>query len=1006
MACIINFKDKKYNYEEFASMLVSGELNKMISQGLIDKSKLTGDMSVLSEGATEGAIEGAIEGATKIGISSSRDKKRGTLERVWDGLDESTRKDIEDNPEAYIDPLKINEAKAKFGLLTDQDLMNYLSTEGIKTLSKNPSSNLGLMAKIEAIKRAQNSPDKKFEGIPLSELLVDAAELGSVGGRILRMMRELGTINPTTYADLVIKMIEDTGAVLSDENKDTITLLSRDVVNTGAARTKAHEQFKAKPDRANRIILDVAQEEYRSAVDELSKVIEPRMPVSLSKAFIFNLQGNLLTIESLGVNLTSTVIGGGLLFVPKALVKTGISVARVGVASAFGSNKKNIAEIGYIYGLNAAFKATAPLLFQARRIMLNGSESEINTAKGEFRSSVKPLNILNVLFNSSEYARREKGKNEYNYVLSGLEYKVFNIKNPAKTLYTFNSEKAAKKMAFELSNPVDKVETAKYIIRTVTGIAPEIVFRNMMAVDTVVKGVNSAYINAMFGQRLGLKGEDLASFVFEPNAEYMNHLEYQTAKTVFQENRKGTQIVTNALKDLENISGSNNGAAFANIIVRSSMPYIKTPANIVSQYVNYALPFIPMVTAINAYSKASSTNSESERQIQLNIAEEAMSTAIVGFAMWAAFTMMALGGLATAGYDHYDDDEKDIMLKNNIPYSSINITAVQRMTAGGPIDVQPGDEFVAIKYFGLPGMVAQMHANRVQKARTQAIKDSKVFNGDNDVSMTSNFFEMFSVSDVMGTAFDQSFAAGVNTAFGVMKDPENKGVYAARGYAQSLVAGFGVPSTLSKYMEVEYIPNLTDKSSVAKTFNNVFMYRIAGITDGVPSKIDVFGRKLTAYAPEGKDPKIYNTFYPFKIKKSGINKIDYTLYQTYMQSKDPLVIPSKYKQQDIMGMSKALEVSGFRATAADVEILNIDRGQRRLQYLTSMMESGDFRFINKDGEMEEVTSFDKLPIKDKVAYIKNAYESADNEHVSEFRDEYINKIAKGLGAKFKQEEEE
>lgn len=155
-----------------------------------------------------------------------------------------------------------------------------------------------------------------------------------------------------------------------------------------------------------------------------------------------------------------------------------------------------------------------------------------------------------------------------------------------------------------------------------------------------------------------------------------------------------------------------------------------------------------------------------------------------------------------------------------------------------------------------------------------------------------------------------------------------------------------------------------------------------------------------------KDPKIYNTFYPFKIKKSGTNKIDYTLYQTYMQSKDPLVIPSKYKQQDIMGMSKALEVSGFRPTAADVEILNIDRGQRRLQYLTSMMESGDFRFINKDGEMEEVTSFDKLPIKDKVAYIKNAYESADNEHVSEFRDEYINKIAKGLGAKFKQEEEE
>jgi hypothetical protein len=1115
MACIINFKDKKYSYEEFASMLVSGELNKMISQGLIDKSKLSGDMSMLSDGAIEGAIEGetkrgisssrtyngkyisdeavdmgsdqggisdftakriakedyvieevsiadlresdpdlndylnsdegirdfegepfkmepivsstgeildgynriaqrladgeekieVYKGVPKRGISSSRDL-RGTLDRLSGDLDATTRQQVEADPEAYIDPLKINEAKAKFGVLTDQDLMNYLSSSGVRILALDPASNIGLMAKIEAIKRAQNSPDKKFDGTPLSTLLVDAAKIGSVGGRILRMMRELGNINPSTYSDLVIKMIEDTGAVLSDSNKDTIRLLSSDVINTSAKETAANEQYKASPTRANQIALNEARKEAKEAVDQLAKVIETRMPVSLAKSFIYNLQGNLLQIESLGVNLTSTTIGGGLLFIPKAIAKTAVSMVRVGIGKTFNSNGRNIAEIGYLSGLNYYARAYAPAASKALRILINGTDTEINAAKKEFRSSLKPLNLLNVLFNSDEYARRTKGSKEYDYILSGSKYQVFDIKNPSKTLHTFDNENAAKKMAFEMSNPIDSINTAKYILKTITGLAPEAMFRVMAATDTLIRDPNTAYVNAMFGQRLGLKGASLASFVFEPNAEYMSHLEFQAAKTVFQENRKGTQIVTTALKDLEDISDSNLLASALNVVVRSSMPYIKTPANIVSQYINYALPFIPMYRAINSYSKASSTNSESEREIQLNNAEEAMSIAVVGFAMWAAFTMLALGGLATAGYDHYDDDEKDIMLKNNIPYSSINITAVDRMMNGGPIEAQPGDEFVAIKYFGLPGMVAQMHANRVQKAKTDAIKNGKVFNGDNDVSMTSKFFEMFSVSDVMGTAFDQSFAAGINTIFGVMRDPESKTVYASRGYAQALVAGFGVPATLSKYMEAEYIPNLTDKSSVAKTFGNVFMYRIAGITDGVPSKIDIFGRKLKQYAPEGKDTKIYNTFYPFKIKKSGENKLDYTLYQTYMQSKDPLVIPSKYKQQDIMDASKALEVSGFRPTAADVEILNIDRGQRRFQYLSEMMESGDFRFINKDGEMEEVTSFDKLPIKDKVAYIKNAYKSADNEHISEFRDEYINKIAKGLGAKFKQEEEE
>jgi hypothetical protein len=54
MACVITFNNKKYSYEEFASMLHDGELNKMISDGLVDESKLSGDMSVLSGGIKEG----------------------------------------------------------------------------------------------------------------------------------------------------------------------------------------------------------------------------------------------------------------------------------------------------------------------------------------------------------------------------------------------------------------------------------------------------------------------------------------------------------------------------------------------------------------------------------------------------------------------------------------------------------------------------------------------------------------------------------------------------------------------------------------------------------------------------------------------------------------------------------------------------------------------------------------------------------------------------------------
>jgi hypothetical protein len=174
------------------------------------------------------------------------------------------------------------------------------------------------------------------------------------------------------------------------------------------------------------------------------------MPVSLAKSFIYNLQGNLLQIESLGVNLTSTTIGGGLLFIPKAIAKTAVSMVRVGIGKTFNSNGRNIAEIGYLSGLNYYARAYAPAASKALRILINGTDTEINAAKKEFRSSLKPLNLLNVLFNSDEYARRIKGSKEYDYILSGSKYQVFDIKNPSKILHTFDNQNAAKKLAFDL----------------------------------------------------------------------------------------------------------------------------------------------------------------------------------------------------------------------------------------------------------------------------------------------------------------------------------------------------------------------------------------------------------------------------------------------------------------------------------------------------------------------------------------------------------------------------
>jgi hypothetical protein len=72
MACVITFNNKKYSYEEFASMLHDGELNKMISDGLVDESKLSGDMSVLSEVKQEPEKEIASQAAPLKGEEEER----------------------------------------------------------------------------------------------------------------------------------------------------------------------------------------------------------------------------------------------------------------------------------------------------------------------------------------------------------------------------------------------------------------------------------------------------------------------------------------------------------------------------------------------------------------------------------------------------------------------------------------------------------------------------------------------------------------------------------------------------------------------------------------------------------------------------------------------------------------------------------------------------------------------------------------------------------------------
>lgn len=998
-----------------------------------------GGVSKTSDGGTSGVgtgtlgADGGIDSDIQHSLSSllfltpepeiqNSSKLRGTAQRAVNYISSNNPMasgirgmipDIESNPDAYVDPMKLSKFKGQLYQLSEADIVTMLNASTIsRIMNMDPDSNLALMAMVEAANRAAKSPSGEFGGIKYSDWIVDIAKKTSVAGRILRIARELNTTTTTTYFDTIVAAVESTGTVLSPDAKSGImrhvsTILSanQDVSvakDMARATQTAEEAYQAVRD------VEAAEHQLNMSFNDLLNYLKPFLPINLADQFISQMQGNLLVIPSLGVNFTS-VLAGFIGRTSNMLAKSAVSLVNYGAMRALGKDPSLLPDMFFLTGLTNMGREALPALRRGGSILANGTNRYNENEKFVKATSMSIAQVVRAMLANGESFRRISNGDPHDVVDNNNgSFNVVNRKSGTSVGF-FTNKRAADQYAYELSTKLDKADAISKVATAFTGTTAEAMFRMLSATDEFTRSMATSYYKASHASRSKLSQDQLISLLLEDGGSDTELVQNKAARAVFQEER-------HSLSKLNQFIGSTNrkgsfAGDIAKIIARMVMPYVITPTNIIIQFGELALFPISAIRGILDMIEAHSMDVKGEqdkaKQRKLfDSAESHFGTFTSGLLLFMAFSSIAVAGCLTGSYDKYDEDERAHMMANGIPYSGVNVSALNRLKEGKSTTFQENDLIIPVRYFGIPGMIGQLYANQYVEQKHEAEKNKKAFNAaelTKQVPFLERTMDLVFNPDVFSTALEQSFAAGINSVFEAISDPDQKGQAVIASLTQSAVAGLGVPATWSKAMEGTYVPNLKVKGNSLQTLKNVFAYRLYGGQDGVPTKVDAFGRKITQYAPKGTPHWLYasiSLFQPRRIKRDTDDAVR-TVEALFLKTGDGELIPAKYKLQDIDKALPDLEDKPVYRKPSEkmLEILDVNRGQLRLSRLHELMNSGDLNYVDATGELIEGVTFKQLPDEEKVKAIKYAYAKAQEDHI-EFRNEFFRNKAKELGVKF------
>ena len=739
------------------------------------------------------------------------------------------RRAILENPKNYFTPQSIKEVKGDLKDKADADLISMMSEEGLGRL-QDRNDDMGVLAAAELINRAVSRGD--LDSIP--DIISEAAAIGTTAGRLLRHFRELKGATPLGLQSIIQKEVERRGNSLSEEQVERLQAITGNLFRLQAE----HEALVKRAIAGEDVDADLASKakEVKAAERELDTFSNGVIERGWGQIGTMLIQGNLLTPMSQVTNVGANMVNAlGKVAVDAIALPIERLINMFGIESPM---KRNYSINAYMYGIR---KFGAGFV-EALDGIVTGQEKEVS------------------------------------------EWRVHRGFAPFRSLMSAMG-KGDLPMGPDGKAPLS--QRSKLLVQGTLGIPAEVMFRFLSLGDVPFRRYVEGIELYQAGKAQGLEGEALNQFIKHPTKKQRELAEREGRKLTYQEETGASKMAEDTAAFFERAISKGfdwipgiDGKAVAKFLVRSNMPYIRTPANILLDTLTYVSPYVAgpriMKDLQNGDARSAAQN---------------FGKVMVGSMVSQTAVLLLKEGLISGALEWDEDEEKNIAY-DQFPPNSINISGLQRFLSGDSTAKQPDDRFVSYTKLGVMGAIMGAIIKGADKEEVKG-RDYNAIN-----------FPIHAIQDSFGVGafssiaymMDQSFMQGMNTLVDVISsgdatDFEKNFENWFRTTFQA-VSATAFPNTLSAVYRGsrEYLPDtrITKDMDLSERLVKRMAYTIKDRTFGlgdVPVRVNWKGQPITQ-TPRGNNGIAYQLFDITKSRQGEADSVSNEIWRLYEQTED------------------------------------------------------------------------------------------------------------------------
>lgn len=746
----------------------------------------------------------------------------GRASRTYQG---ETRKTILNNPNNYFTPQVLKQLKQQLGNKTDAELIDIMTDDGLGRLSQR-NDDLGVLAAAEMINRAVANGD--MDAIP--DLIEEAAAMGTTAGRILRHLRELRGSTPKGIEMIILKEVERRGNSLSDDQKSRLQKMAAEIFRLGAE----HEELMKRAIAGEDVEAELKDKtkEYKQAERNLETFANAVIERGWGQIGGLLIQGNLLTpmsqITNVGANMVNAL---GKVAVDALALPIERLVNILGIDSPM---KRNYSINAYIHGIRRFGVGFMEALDQIK----TGQEADVT--EWRMARGFAPVRSLMSAMGKGDLPLGPDGKTSLN-------------------------------------------TRAKLFVQGTLGIPAEIMFRFLSLGDTPFRRYVEGIELYQIGKSQGLEGEALKNFLKYPTKQAMEMAEAEGKKLTYQEETIASRTADDFVKFVERMTArffdwipGTDGNAIARFLIRSNIPYRRTPANILYDTLTFATPYVAIPRMM-----AELRNGDARS------ASQTLAKSMIGGMATQVTLMMIREGLISGAIE-WDEDEEKNMAYDQFPPNSINISALNRWINGESTAKQEDDYFISYMKLGIIGTVMGSVVKGVDREELK----KRDYSGDKWVShVVQDAFGIQAFSSI-AHMMDQSFVQGMNNLIQVISTGDERTWENWLGTTFQAMSATVLPNTMTAFYRAErdYLPDsrITKDMGFAERVLKKFEYTIKSRTFGLgelPIRRNWKGEKIEQ-TPRGTNGIAYQLFDITKARQGEADAVSNEIWRLFEQTED------------------------------------------------------------------------------------------------------------------------